>query len=204
MARNSFVTQRAEAKVGALANLFAAAAGERWVKTDPGVLRRTLLFSGFHYLNSLQLVYNWENRFMSVSYNLQMVSVYPVDNDRFEQTGDCLFTLHCTQKGLRGKRTYSWKCGQWKEGAAKLAAYRERLANPLVTDRLAALDIMEMEIQYKEDWGGWRVSCESIIGSATWLLIPPAFSMVTPKLEECVAFLELYELLGDALVNNTV
>lgn len=204
MARNSFVTKRAEAKVGALANLFKVAAGERWIQTESGVLRRKLYFSGFHYLDSLQLDYNWENRFMSVNYNLQMISVFPTDNNRFEETDDCIFTLNCTQKGLRGKRKYSWECNLWKEDEEKLNAYMERLSNPFILDRLEALDIMELGIQHKGSWDYWRVSCESIIGSATWILIPPVFSMITPKPEECIKFLELYELLGDALVNNKV
>lgn len=203
-ARNSFVTRRAETKVSALADLFKVAAGERWVQTESGVLQRKMVFSGFHYLDSLRLVYNWENRFMSVNYNLQMISVFPTDNNRFEKTDDCLFTLNCTQNGLRGKRNYSWKCNQWKEDEAKLNAYMERLNNPFILDRLNALDIMEMEIRHKDSWDHWRVSCESMIGSATWILIPPVHSMITPNQGECIKFLELYELLGDALVNNKI
>ena len=174
------------------------------MNTESGVLRRKLVFSGFHYLESLQLVYNWENRFMSVNYNLQMISVFPTDHNRFEETGDCIFTLICTQKGLRGKRNYSWKCNQWKGEEAKLNAYMQRLNNPLILARLEALDIMEMEIQHKESEEDWRLSCESMIGSATWILIPPMLSMITPKPEECFRFMELYELLGDAVVNNKI
>ena len=202
MARNSFVTKRAETKVSTLANIFKAAMGDRWVRTESGVLQRKLFFSGFRYLDSLQLIYNWENRFMSVNYNLQMVSIFSTDNSRYEETGDCFFTLNCTQNGLRGKRNYSWKCNQWDEDELKLDAYLKRLSNPYIIDRLETLDIMEMEIRHKSSWAYWRVSCESIIGSSTWILIPPVNSMITPKTEECLKILELYELLGDALVNN--
>lgn len=202
-ARNSFVTRRAETKISALADLFKAAAGDRWERTRLDTLQRKLFFSGFHYLDSLKLVYNWENRFMSVNYNLQMISDIPTDNDRFEETGDCCFTLKCQQKGLKGKRDYSWECKRWEDGDEKLGAYMERLSNSLILERLQALDIMEMQIEYQEEWEYWRISCESIIGSATWILIPPVLSMITPKLEECIKFLELFELLGDALVNNS-
>lgn len=201
-ARNSFVTRRAETKVSALADLFKAAAGDRWERTRLDTLQRKLFFSGFHYLDSLKLVYNWENRFMSVNYNLQMISDIPADNDRFEETGNCCFALNCRQKGLKGQRDYSWDCKQWKDSDEKLDAYMQRLSNPLILERLQVLDIMEMEIEYQAEWEYWRISCESIIGSATWILIPPVLSMITPKLEECIKFLELFELLGDALVNN--
>lgn len=202
-ARNSFVTRRAETKVSALADLFKAAAGDRWERTRLDTLQRKLFFSGFHYLDSLKLVYNWENRFMSVNYNLQMISDIPTDSDKFEETGDSCFVLKCQQKGLKGKRDYSWECKQWEDSDEKLGAYMERLSNPLILERLQALDIMEMQIEYQEEWEYWRISCESIIGSATWILIPPVLSMITPKLEECIKFLEMFELLGDALVNNS-
>ena len=61
---------------------------------------------------------------------------------------------------------------------------------------------MEMKIWHEEGSGYWRISCESIIGSATWLLIPPVLSMIAPKKEECIMLLELFEMLGDAVANN--
>ena len=201
-ARNSFVTRKAEVKIGALAEMFKAAAGDRWSRTEASVLQRKLVFSGFQYLNSLKLIYNWENRFLSVNYNLQMVSIVPTDSTRFEETKDCHFSLKCTQSGLKGKRNYSWNCIQWKGDSAKLAAYQDRLSNPLIIDRLNTLDIMEMEIRHEDNSGYFQVSCESLIGSATWMLIPPVLSMITPKREECIKFLELFELLADAVANN--
>ncbi len=186
----------------ALADIFASAAGERWTNTQSHTLQRELLFSGFRYLDSVKLIYNWENRFMAVNYNLQIVSVIPTDKTYFEETGDCKFSLECTQKGLRGKRNYIWKNKQWNGGSKKLAAYQKRLGNSLILDRLNALDIMEMEIEHHGGSDCWTISCESIIGSATWLLIPPVLSMITPKKEECVKLMELFELLADAVANN--
>lgn len=201
-ARHSFVTRKAETKISALANFFREAADHRWVKTEAATLKRTLHFSGFQYLKSLQLIYNWENRFTAVNYNLQMVSVIPTEPSRFEETHDCLFTLKCTQHGLKGERKYSWECKRWGADDAQLAAYQERLCNPLITQRLDALDIFEMELRHNDDQDYWRISCESMIGSATWILIPPVTSMITPKKDECIKFMELFELIGDAIVNN--
>lgn len=201
-ARNSFVTRRADIKLSALADIFKSSAGSRWIRTEARVLERELFFTGFQQLKSLKLVYNWENRFMSVNYNLQMMSYIPTDTTRFEQTQDCTFTLKCKQRGLKGERDYSWHCKNWNDDEAKLAAYLERLNNPLITDRLNALDIMEMEIQHDDGWDYWCISCESMIGSATWILIPPVLSMITPKQDECIKFMELFDLLADAVVNN--
>ena len=201
-ARHSFVTRKAEAKISALANFFREAAGEHWVKTEGGTLQRKLIFSGFHCLDYLQLVYNWENRFTAVNYNLQLVSAIPTTPSRFEETHDCLLTLKCNQRGLKGERAYSWEAKQWGADDAMLKAYQERLTNPLITQRLDSLDVFEMELRHNDDQDYWRISCESMIGSATWILIPPVMSMITPKPHECMRFLELFELIGDALVNN--
>ena len=196
------MTRKAEAKISALANFFREAAGEHWVRTEGGTLQRKLIFSGFHCLDYLQLVYNWENRFTAVNYNLQLVSAIPTTPSRFEETHDCLLTLKCNQRGLKGERAYSWEAKQWGADDAMLKAYQERLTNPLITQRLDSLDVFEMELRHNDDQDYWRISCESMIGSATWILIPPVMSMITPKPHECMRFLELFELIGDALVNN--
>ena len=201
-ARHSFVTRKAETKISALANFFREAADEYWEKTEAGTLQRKLIFSGFRYLEYLQLIYNWENRFTAVNYNLQMVSAIPTTPSRFEETHDCLLTLKCTQRGLKGERVYTWDAKQWGADDVMLQEYQERLTNPLITKRLDALDIFEMELRHNDGQDYWRISCESLIGSATWILIPPVTSMITPKKEECMRFLELFELIGDALVNN--
>lgn len=201
-ARNSFVTRRAEIKLNALAGAFKLAAGERWEETRSGTLRRELFFSGFQHLESLRLIYNWENRFMAVNYNLQMESFIPTKRPQFEEVHDCAFSLKCTQRGMKGERQYTWNCSRWSADDGMLAAYQERLTNPLITQRLDALDIFEMEIRHKDGSDVWQISCESLIGSATWILIPPILSVIMPKQEECIKIMELFELLGDAAANN--
>lgn len=202
-ARNSFVTRKAEIKVDALVDIFKLASGGSWEQTRVGKLYRKLIFSGFRYLDTLRFMYNWENRFLSVNYNLQMIADLNAEKRKFEETGNCHLVLDCTQKGLaKAKREFDWEVKRWDDSQEKLEAYLERLNNPLIKERLYALDIMEMEITYTHGDDHWHVSCESLIGSATWILIPPVLSMITPKLNECVKFYELYELLGDALINN--
>lgn len=198
-ARQSFVTRRAEVKLDALAALFKSAAGEHWTRTVSGVLRRELFFTGLPYLDTLGLIYNWENRFLSVNYNLQLESRVSVEGRPFTETGGCRLALRCTQR--RGQREYSWDSVLRPPDSEALEACRGRLANPLITERLSALDIMELELSHQEG-GCWQISCESLIGSSTWLLIPPVLSMITPRREECVKFLELFQLLGDAVANN--
>ncbi len=194
-ARNSFVTRKVEVKLSALADAFKKAGGKYCTEEERGTLSRSLSFEGFQYFRNLKLVYNWENRFLSVNYNLQMLSDLPV-NEKYVETGDCVFELVFKMKGS------VWTCKRWfDEDPAKKDAYLKRLANPLIMDRIRDLDIVDMEITHRKG-SGFTVSLESMIGSATWIFIPPITNLITPKEEECVKFFELFELLGDALVNN--
>jgi len=195
-ARNSFVTRKVETKLSVLADTFKESAGSYCTGVDRGVLTRSLKFEGFQYLDNLKLVYNWENRFLSVNYNLEFVSEI-FTNDKFEETGNCIFELIFKMKGSK------WVCRQWTDKENGMEnAYLERLNNPLIMERVKALDIFSLEIKHQKNKGSFTISCESMIGSATWILIPPITNLIKPKPEECVKFFELFELLGDALVNN--
>ena len=197
-ARNSFVTRRVERKLTVLADKFRDAAGSSCTGVESGTLLRKLTLQRFRYLNGHTLVYNWENRFMSVNYNLQMLSEIPV-NERFTETGTCHFELQFRLKDTQ------WVCKRWvSEDFAQKDAYLARLSNPLIMDRIRALDIFDLEIRHEEGSGAFTISMESMIGSATWILIPPITNLILPKTEECILFFELFELLGDAVVNNSL
>ena len=74
----------------------------------------------------------------------------------------------------------------------------------LIIDRIHMLDILGVTITHKPDWGYFRVSVETMVGSGAWIFIPPIMQLITPTNDECVRFFELFELIGDALVNNSV
>ena len=71
-------------------------------------------------------------------------------------------------------------------------AYLERLNNPLIIDRVHKLDILGVTITHKPDWGYFRVSVETMIGSGAWIFIPPIMQLITPTNDECVRFFELF------------
>ncbi|MBQ7265324.1 MAG: hypothetical protein IJS61_04420 [Firmicutes bacterium] len=198
-ARNSFVTRKAEEKMDVLAGVFKSAARERFVGEQRDTLQRTLKFEGFLYFENLKLVYNWENRFFAVNYNLQMLSDINV-NHRFADIGSCSFDMQYSMKRHSNDR---FVCRKWQnEDTEGCERYLERLNNPLIIDRIHDLDIYRVAINYRPEWRYFRISMESIIGSGTWILIPPVMQLITPQKSECIRFMELYELLGDALVNN--
>ena len=195
MARNSFVTRKVESKLDVLADIYKTSAGSSCTGMEKSTLSRSLSFRNFQYFDNLKLVYNWENRFLSVNYNLQLISDIAV-NDKFAETGDCSFELHFKMKGSE------WLCKRWLgEDIKKKDEYLERLNNPLIMNRIKELDIFDLEITHHQGQG-FTVSMESMIGSSTWILIPPITNLIKPEEAECVKFFELFELLGDALVNN--
>lgn len=197
-ARNSFVTRKAEQKMDALTEVFKVSAGDHFAGEKRDTLQRSLNFNGFWYLDNLKLLYNWENRFFSVNYNLQMVSHVGV-NDKFKDIDSCRFDLQFSMK----RHNDRFICTSWKGKEIKVRdEYLERLNNQLILDRIHMLDIHGVTITYEPKWRYFCISLESMIGSGTWILIPPIMQLIAPGRDECVKFMELYELLGDALVNN--
>ena len=199
-ARNSFVTRKAEQKLSALADTFKLAAKDKFVDERRDTLQRTLNFQGFRYLDNLKFIYNWENRFFSVNYNLQILNLVDV-TEQFEEVGPCKFEVHYSMKRHQNDK---FVCKVWKSDAERKQEYLERLNNPLIIDRIHMLDILGITITHKPEWGYIRVRVESMIGSGAWIFIPPIMQLITPKEDECVRFMELFELIGDALVNNSV
>ncbi len=195
-ARNSFVTKKAEAKLGLLADTFAGSLNGACKVAGRDTLKRMLCIEGLKYTKGLELIYNWENRFMSVNYNLQLLSK-PDTDERFNETGSCVFEY------VFDRKKSGWKCTRWLGDHAEMKnEYVQRLNNPLIAERIKALDIAALKIDHTDKSGYFTISCDSLIGSSTWIFIPPIMQLITPDNTECIKFVELFELLADAVVNN--
>lgn len=199
-ARNSFVTRKAEQKLSALSDTFRIAAKHHYVDESRNTLQRTINLKDFRYLDNMRFVYNWENRFFSVNYNLQILSYFDL-TEQFEEIGPCKFEM---QFGIKRHKNDKFVCRSWQGDRETMEEYLQRLNNPLIIERIHKLDIHGVTITHRPEWEYFRVSVESLIGSGAWIFIPPIMQLITPKDEECVRFFELFELIGDALVNNSV
>ena len=80
----------------------------------------------------------------------------------------------------------------------------EMLNNKLIIDRIVALDMTNVQLTYDPGTTEWSVSFRTLIGSTTWILIPPVTSLIKPKPEECAKVLEFLELVADAVTNDSV
>lgn len=195
-ARNSFVTKKAEAKLSLLADTFAGSLNGACKVAGRDTLKRMLRIEGLKYTEGLELIYNWENRFMSVNYNLQLLSKPDID-ERFKETGSCAFEY------VFDRKKSGWKCTRWLGDDAEMKnEYMQRLNNSLIAERIKGLDIAALKIDHTDKSGYFTISCDSLIGSSTWIFIPPIMQLITPDKTECVKFVELFELMADAVVNN--
>lgn len=191
----SNLNKKIDKKLDTVAEIFKGAAAGRWQETKNALFHKTLLLQGFRYLEHLNLRYNYENRFFSISYNLEMSTSLPVREGQ-EPPGDCIFQAQNTGK-FRRKRPI-WVC---KAGGAP-GDYLKRLNHSLILNRIDTLDMTRVTARYQAAERKWIISCESMIGSATWILIPPVINLIKPTMEECVKVLEFFELTADAVVNN--
>ena len=197
-ARNSSVSRRVDKSLGYVADRMASALGHHCASQESQLLCRWLLLRDLRYTPYLELKYHFENRLMAVSYNLELSTEIPVES-RFREWGDCSFTVRRQQRGK--ERDIQWICLSGEEGP-ELRRTLERLSHPLILDRIRSLELGEIQVSHTQGCG-WRISCESLIGSATWILIPPVVNLIKPSEGECLRFVEFFELVADAAANST-
>lgn len=197
--KDGVINRRADNGFNVVIDLFAEVLGDRCIGVEKDLLRKRLLFDGFHYINELDLKYVVENRLWERSFNLNLRSEIPT-NESFREVGDCLFEVNA--KGSFRIKALTWNCVRGSLGDEEQARYLERLNHPLIIDRIKALDMSHLRLEHHAGSEKWVITCQSMIGSTTWVLIPPILQTIKPKPHEIVKFLEFLELTADAVVNN--
>jgi hypothetical protein len=88
------------------------------------------------------------------------------------------------------------------DGNQKAVHILRKLNNPLILKRLVKLELLDLNVEYSSQSEKWYIRIDSLIGSATWNLIPPVLQAIKPTEKECVLIIELFELIADALRND--
>ena len=192
-ARNSSVSRRVDKSLGYVADQMAFALGSHCAGQESQLLCRRLALRELRYLPYLELKYHFENRLMAISYNLELSTEIPTGS-QFQEWGTCSFTVR--QQG----REAQWIYLSGKEGP-ELDGTLERLNHPLIRERIRSLELREIQVSHTQG-GSWKISCESMIGSATWILVPPVVNLIKPSEGEYLRFVEFFELVADAVANN--
>lgn len=194
------LNKKAEKKLSYVVEGFEAAMGARHTLTSHDNLRYDLQCKEFKHLNNLTLdYYGYENRLWSFAYNLNLKSTLEVTDYKEPETEDCKFVVQSKGK-FRVSEPRWMDAGSCCSGE-KLEAYLKRLSHKLIMDRIAALDMMKVQVSYSAKSQLWTVKYQSIIGSTNWILIPPVLQLIKYKPEEVVRTLEFFELVMDAISN---
>ena len=198
-AKEGNLSRRADGKLDTVAEDMRKAVGQRCTGVEKDFLERTVLLDGFTYLRRLHLAYRHENRLLSISYNLEWSCEVETDA-YFHEVGDCAFALEA-KGGLRVKGL-EWVCRNGELSAEEQRAYLDRLSNPLILDRVRTLDLHSLAVSHRDGSGTWQIHFGTMIGSATWLLIPPVMQVIRIQDAEYLRLAELVDLLADAGINN--
>lgn len=199
-AKYTMLSKKIDKKLLYVAETFEHSLGNNHIETHNKLFWKRLLLKDIRYLTFLDLKYNFENRFVAISYNLELSCEIQTDQ-RFQESGSYVFEV--TSQGKMNVDNAVWICTTGPEDTKEKDRCLERLNNPLILNRILSLDLQKIQVSHEKDSNTWQLRCESMIGSATWILIPPVINLVKPSPEECIQFIEFFELVADAVANNT-
>jgi hypothetical protein len=192
------LNKRAEKKLSYVVQGFEAAMGDKHTQTNHKNLSYELQCAGFKHLNNLTLDYiGYENRLWAFAYNLKLKSILDVSQNKNPETEDCKFIVQ--SKGKIRISAPKWVDTGCRCAEEKVDLYLKRLSHKLIMDRIAALDMMKLEVSFSAKTQLWTVKYQSIIGSTNWILIPPVMQLIKYTPEEIVRTLEFFELVLDAV-----
>lgn len=194
------VVRKADKKLEYVTDLFSMAMDNRLVERKSRLLSKTLFCKGFHYITHLNLAYTNENRFWAISYNLNYRTSIDVSEEN-KETVPCRFVVK--NKGKWGITDATWLDGGSQCDPSEKERYLKGLNNKLMIDRIVSLDMTNVEVSFHPNTEQWTIQCTTLIGSTTWVLIPPLMQLIKPKPQECVKILEFMELVADAVCNPT-
>ncbi len=186
------LNRRANEKLNYVISTYAGALRGYWRTEDNGFLYKRISFNDLYHLKELKMSYILKDRLFARSYDL--VIEYEVPAIFNEQL----------KFGLRylGRNKINGAKFVVLLGNQDVGPILEKLNNPLIHDRLVKLDLIDLNVEYSPQEKKWYVLTDSLIGSSTWNLIPPALQVIKPTEKECVMMIELFELIADALRND--
>lgn len=190
----NIINKKANAKLDYVVNKYELAVGSYVSNTGSKFLARSIDFADLRFLEKMNLKYKVEHRLWAISYDL-------IYSTAFEDKLGAGPNVNCTfDVELKGKIRIKDAKFKTESTDERVLDILKHLNKPLIIERISSMDLTNFKISYRFDTRLWQVSFRSLIGSTTWTLIPPMTYLVKPKEEECIKIIELFELIGDALV----
>jgi len=186
------LNRKANAKLNYVSGVFEEALKGHWEVIEDGFLYKKIELKDLRYIKELKISYFLQNRFFARTYDLRFSIEIP--SIRHEEAK---FEL-----AYAGAMKISGARFNLSSGGTEDLELLKRLNNNFITDRLLKLDFLDFKITYSIKDQKWFMSADSIIGSATWNLLPPMFQVIKPTFKECIMMIELFQLITDAIVND--
>lgn len=194
------LNRKADRKLGFVAKLYSMAIGDKMVMTRSSIINRNLYVEGFHFIKYLNLNYTYENRFWAISYNLNHKTT--IDFQEVNQNKEyCRFVIK--NIGKMGITDALWVDSGSQCSEEEKDIYLNELNNRLIIDRVVDLDMTNVEVLYTPNMNCWTISCRTLIGSTTWILIPPVMNLIKPNPIECAKMIEFFELAANAVIKGS-
>lgn len=198
-APSHILNRRADKKLDYVADLYSNIINDRMTGRKSELFQKKLLFEGFRYISHLNLSYTYENRLWAFSYNLNYKTTFDAPDSQ-KRLGKCSFMVK--NSGKTGIEDARWYDDGSRCSRKETDRFLEMLNNRLIIDRIVGLDMTNVRLIFNPDTMQWSVGCRTLIGSTTWILIPPVMSLIKPRPEECARLLEFMELTADAVINE--
>ncbi len=189
------LNQKADRKLDYLATIFSGAAEDQLSGNESRFLSKRLTFKGFYHLEHLDLEYTYENRFWSFNYNITYHTRILDEHFPFSEKWGKGIRLKVFTSGKMEISDAEWVLDWPKKSEDPiLKACLNRLNNPLIIDRIVSLDLSSVELIYLDSEKKWDLKCSTLIGSTTWIMIPPMMQLIKPTISECIRLYEFVEM----------
>jgi len=186
------LNRKANEKLNFVINIYEKALKGHWKTEHDGFLCKKISFNNLYYLKELKMSYFLKDRFFARNYDLVLEYEVPAFFNEQMKFGLC----------YSGVMKISGAQFVMINGDREAVPVLKKLNNPLILSRLVKLELLALNLEYSPQKEKWYVRADSLIGSATWNLIPPMLQVIKPKEKECVLMIELFELIADALRND--
>ncbi len=183
------MNKKADKKLEAVADMFCQVLPDNCEVAEDDVLYRKLHINGLAPLENMMLVYDVENRFAAISYNMLVQAVVKAKEKRYYgfelkmdgglKAGAVRFEAEVSDRKMDDRESQILKL----------------LNEPVVLGKIKQLGLLDVSIRYQQEYGRWLISVRSMVGSATWILMPPVMQVIMPVRQEIYQFVELMRML---------
>ncbi len=183
------MNKKADRKLEAVTDMFCQVLPDNCEVVEGDMLYRRLHIKDLAPLDDMMLVYDVENRFAAISYNLLIQSVVRANEKRY-------YSFELKLDGMVRMRSMRFESASVdRQPDMRERQILELLNEPIVLGKIQQLGLLGVSIRYQMEYGRWLISVRSMVGSSTWILMPPVMQVIMPVRQEIYQFVELMRML---------